>query len=34
MIFELPESTFAIGNQMLLKGRILLKFHLLEESAK
>jgi hypothetical protein len=29
MIFE-----FAIGNQMLLKGQILLKLHLLEESAK
>jgi hypothetical protein len=33
MIFE-PESAFAMGNQMLRKGQILLKFHLLEESAK
>jgi hypothetical protein len=34
MILEYPESAFAIGNQMLLQGQILLKFHLLEESAK
>jgi hypothetical protein len=34
MILEYPESTFAISNWMLLKGQILLKFHLLEESAK
>jgi hypothetical protein len=34
MIFESPESAFAIGNRMLLEGQILLKLHLLEESAK
>jgi hypothetical protein len=34
MIFEQPESAFAISNQMLLKDQILLKLHLLEESAK
>jgi hypothetical protein len=34
MIFEEPESAFAISNRMLLQGQILLKFHLLEESAK
>jgi hypothetical protein len=34
MMLEYPESAVAISNQMLLKGRILLKFHLLGESAK
>jgi hypothetical protein len=34
MILEYPESAFEISNQMPLKGQILLKFHLLEESAK
>jgi hypothetical protein len=34
MIFEYPESAFAISNRMLLKGQFLLKLHLLEESAK